>query len=118
MRVLQYKDLDLRRVRAAFAFDKVRAAIEAGDFRSADVKKLHAGPYWRGVLRKSLSRQARALPGWWQDGIDIKNAPSITALMGGSKSRLPASVLPFGCAGNHEVMRACRRAKNHALISH
>jgi hypothetical protein len=48
MRFLQYKDLDLRRVRPAF--DKVRAAIEAGDFRSADVKKLHAGPYYRARL--------------------------------------------------------------------
>ena len=36
MRLLLYKDLDIRRVKAAFA--KVRAAIEAGDFRSADVK--------------------------------------------------------------------------------
>ena len=48
MRLLQYKDLDLRRVRAAF--DKVKACIEANDFRSADVKKLHAGPYYRAKL--------------------------------------------------------------------
>lgn len=48
MRLLQYKDLDLRRVRAAF--DKVGAAIEAGDFRSEDMKKLHAGPYYRARL--------------------------------------------------------------------
>lgn len=48
MRLLQYKDLNLRRVKAAF--DKVKAAIEAGDFRSADVKKLHAGPYYRAKL--------------------------------------------------------------------
>jgi hypothetical protein len=48
MRLLQYKDLDLRRVRAAF--DKVKAAIEADDFRSADVKKLNAGPYYRAKL--------------------------------------------------------------------
>ncbi|HRY88930.1 MAG TPA: ankyrin repeat domain-containing protein [Rubrivivax sp.] len=48
MRVLQYKDLNLRRVKAAF--DKVKAAIEADDFRSADVKKLHAGPYFRAKL--------------------------------------------------------------------
>lgn len=48
MRLLQYKDLNLRRVGAAF--DKVKAAIEAGDFRSADVKKLHAGPYYRARL--------------------------------------------------------------------
>ncbi len=48
MRVLQYKDLNLRRVKAAF--DKVKAAIEAGDFRSADVKKLHAGSYYRAKL--------------------------------------------------------------------
>jgi hypothetical protein len=48
MRLLQYKDLNLRRVQAGF--DKVKAAIEAGDFRSADVKKLHAGPYYRAKL--------------------------------------------------------------------
>jgi hypothetical protein len=48
MRLLQYKDLNLRRVKTAF--DKVKAAIEAGDFRSADVKKLHAGPYYRARL--------------------------------------------------------------------
>ena len=48
MRFLQYKDLDLRRVRAAF--DKVKAAIEADDFRSADVKKLNTGPYYRAKL--------------------------------------------------------------------
>ncbi len=48
MRLLQYKDLNLRRVKPAF--DKVKAAIEAGDFRSADVKKLHSGPYYRAKL--------------------------------------------------------------------
>jgi hypothetical protein len=48
MRLLQYKGLNLRRVKAAF--DKVKAAIEVGDFRSADVKKLHAGPYYRAKL--------------------------------------------------------------------
>jgi hypothetical protein len=48
MRLLQYKDLNLRRVKTAF--DKVKAAIEAGDFRTADVKKLHAGPYYRAKL--------------------------------------------------------------------
>ncbi len=48
MRLLQYKNLNLRRVKAAF--DKVKAAIEAGDFRSADVKKLNAGPYYRARL--------------------------------------------------------------------
>ncbi len=48
MRLLLYKDLNLRRVQAAF--DKVRAAIEADDFRSADVKKLHAGAYYRARL--------------------------------------------------------------------
>lgn len=48
MRLLQYKDLNLRRVKAAF--EKVKAAIEAGDFRSADVKKLNAGPYYRAKL--------------------------------------------------------------------
>jgi hypothetical protein len=37
MRLLHYKGLNLRRVKAAF--DKVKGAIEADDFRSADVKK-------------------------------------------------------------------------------
>ena len=48
MRLLQYKDLDFRRLKPAF--DKVRAAIEADDFRSADVKKLHVGSYYRARL--------------------------------------------------------------------
>lgn len=48
MRLLIYRDLDLRRVGPAF--DKVRKAIEAGDFRSADVKKLAPTDYWRAKL--------------------------------------------------------------------
>jgi hypothetical protein len=48
MRVLLYKDLNTRRVKAAFA--KVRAFLEADDFRSADVKKLSPTPYWRAKL--------------------------------------------------------------------
>jgi hypothetical protein len=48
MRLLLYKDLDTRRVNAAFA--KVRNAIETGDFRSADIKKLAPTPYWRAKL--------------------------------------------------------------------
>ena len=51
MRLLQYKDLDLRRVKAAFA--KVRGSIEAGDLRSPDVKKLHVGGYYRAKLDHS-----------------------------------------------------------------
>ncbi len=51
MRLLQYKDLDLRRVKSAFV--KVRAAIEAGDFKSPDVKKLHVGGYYRAKLDHS-----------------------------------------------------------------
>ena len=51
MRLLQYKDLDLRRVKPAFA--KVRAAIEAGDFKSPDVKKLHVANYYRAKLDHS-----------------------------------------------------------------
>lgn len=51
MRLLQYKDLDLRRVKTAFV--KVRAAIEAGDFKSPDVKKLHTGGYYRAKLDHS-----------------------------------------------------------------
>ena len=51
MRLLQYRDLDLRRVKPAFA--KVRAAIEAGDFKSPDVKKLHTGGYYRAKLDHS-----------------------------------------------------------------
>ena len=48
MRLLLYKGLDLRRVKPAF--DKIKAAIEADDFRSADVKKLNSGPYYRARL--------------------------------------------------------------------
>ncbi len=51
MRLLQYKDLDLRRVKTAFA--KVRLAIEADDFKSPDVKKLHVGSYYRAKLDHS-----------------------------------------------------------------
>ena len=51
MRLLQYKDLDLKRVKPAFA--KVRAAIEANDFKSPDVKKLHSGAYYRAKLDAS-----------------------------------------------------------------
>ena len=51
MRLLQYKDLQLKRVKPAFA--KVRAAIEAGDFKSPDVKKLHSGGYYRAKLDHS-----------------------------------------------------------------
>ena len=56
MRMLLYKDLDIRRVKPAFA--KVRAAIEAGDFRSADVKKLAPTAYWR--ARQTVSVPQRA----------------------------------------------------------
>jgi hypothetical protein len=51
MRLLQYKDLDLKRVKPAFA--KVRAAIEAGDFKSPDVKKMHVGDFYRAKLDHS-----------------------------------------------------------------
>ena len=51
MRLLQYKDLDLKRVKPAFG--KVRAAIEAGDFKSPDLKKLHTGGYYRAKLDHS-----------------------------------------------------------------
>ena len=51
MRLLTYRDLDLRRVNPAFA--KVRAAIEAGDFKSPDVKKLHVAGYYRAKLDHS-----------------------------------------------------------------
>ena len=51
MRLLLYKDLDIRRVKAAFA--KTRAFIEAGDFRSADVKKLAPTRYCRAKLDRA-----------------------------------------------------------------
>lgn len=51
MRFLQYKDIDLRRVKASFS--KVRTSIEAGDFKSPDVKKLHVGNYYRAKLDHS-----------------------------------------------------------------
>lgn len=51
MRLLTYQDLQLRRVRSAF--DKFRKAIEANDFRSAQICKLSPTPYWRARLDDS-----------------------------------------------------------------
>lgn len=48
MDVLTYAGLDLAGFRTKF--DKVRAAIERGDFRSADLKKLAPTPYYRARL--------------------------------------------------------------------
>ncbi|MBC7610569.1 MAG: AAA family ATPase [Polaromonas sp.] len=48
MRTLLYQDLNTRRVKPAFV--KVLAALQAGDFRSCDVKKLNPTPYWRAKL--------------------------------------------------------------------
>jgi hypothetical protein len=48
MRFLTYAGLDPGRLRVPF--DKVRAAIERDDLRSADVKKLQAAPYYRAKL--------------------------------------------------------------------
>jgi hypothetical protein len=62
MRVLTYQDLNLRRVRPAF--DKFRKAIESGDFRSAQIRKLSAGsgpaPYWR--AKPCARRSATPMP--------------------------------------------------------
>lgn len=41
MRLLTYRDLDVSRVKKQFA--KVHEAIERGDFRNPDVKKLAQG---------------------------------------------------------------------------
>lgn len=51
MRFLTYAGLDPGRLRAAV--DKVRAAIERDDLRSADVKKLQAAPYYRAKLDRA-----------------------------------------------------------------
>lgn len=51
MRVLLYKDLDLRRSKTAFA--KVRHAIESNDFHSPSIKKMHGTPFWRAKLNDS-----------------------------------------------------------------
>src|SRR5574337_745968 len=51
MRFLTYACLDPGRLRAAV--DKVRAAIERDDLRSADVKKLQAAPYYRAKLDRA-----------------------------------------------------------------
>jgi predicted ATPase len=48
MRCLVYADLNPGKLAAKV--EKVRAAIERGDLRSADVKKLHHGPYCRAKL--------------------------------------------------------------------
>ncbi len=48
MRFLTYAGLEPGRLQAAF--DKVRAAIERDDWRSAEVKKLESAPYYRAKL--------------------------------------------------------------------
>ena len=48
MRLPLYKGLDLRRFKPAF--DKVKSALDAGDLRSADVKKLNAGSCYQARL--------------------------------------------------------------------
>ncbi len=48
MNILQYNDLDFSKARAAF--DRTVAALQAGDFRAADVKKLTGTPYYRAKL--------------------------------------------------------------------
>jgi len=48
MRFLTYSGLDPGRLRSAF--EKVRAAIERDDLRTADVKKLESAPYYRAKL--------------------------------------------------------------------
>ena len=65
MRLLTYRDLDLRRVNPAFA--KVRAAIEAGDFKSPDVKKLHVANAGL-TRRRSRSLYVSSLIGRGADG--------------------------------------------------
>ena len=53
MNILQYNDLDITKTPAAF--DRVVAALQAGDFRAADVKKLKGTPY---------SSENRQIPSW------------------------------------------------------
>jgi hypothetical protein len=48
MRILIYKDLDLRRHKAAV--DRLCKAIAAEDWRAASIKKLSPGTYWRAKL--------------------------------------------------------------------
>jgi hypothetical protein len=48
MDILRYNELDTSRV--AEAFQRVVVRLRAGDFRSADVKKLSPGPYYRAKL--------------------------------------------------------------------
>lgn len=48
MRVLTYAHLDLSRLRSKF--EKVKEALERDDFRSAEVKKLSPGHYYRAKL--------------------------------------------------------------------
>ncbi|MFZ4776560.1 MAG: UvrD-helicase domain-containing protein [Terrimicrobiaceae bacterium] len=48
MEVLRYNELDSSKVQAAF--DRVVERLRAGDFRSADVKKLKPTPYYRAKL--------------------------------------------------------------------
>ncbi|NCC51502.1 MAG: hypothetical protein EOM20_09835 [Spartobacteria bacterium] len=48
MKILQYNDLAVASVRAAF--NRTVEALQAGDFRAADVKKLKGTPYYRAKL--------------------------------------------------------------------
>ena len=51
MRVLTYADLDTSAV--SRQYEKVRSALERGDYRSAELKKLVPGPYFRAKLDAS-----------------------------------------------------------------
>jgi len=48
MDILQYNDLDLSKIKAAF--DRTVEALRSGDFRAADVKKLKGTPFYRAKL--------------------------------------------------------------------
>ena len=85
MRFLLYKDLDLRRVKPTFA--KVRAAIEANDFKSPDVKKLHVGNYYRARAPRPTVRRPNHKPEPPQHRLYATNRP------GASHARLR----PPGC---------------------
>ena len=119
MRLLQYKDLDLKRVKPAFA--KVRAAIEAVDFKSPDVKKLHTGGYYRAKLDHSNRLLAAVRP--------PRRPDRVPGPGGDREPRLRQVPLPAWCAGGRgqdrararhrgEVRRRTRRAASALAARH
>lgn len=73
MKVLEYADLDVSRVRPAYA--KVVEALERDDFRSAEVKKLASvshGKYFRTKLDHASLAEGVAAPDLERDELNYR----------------------------------------------